>query len=662
MKKEFFNSILRTYNRSMLQVFFVCFGLMVLDFGLQAQTLDYENRVSIALKDGTQVVLYGRAQTLNSNFTGDYFYLPVGLTLGKKADGETPEFLFMKYTTEERTDAGGVQGALLHFLMEWGLTQEQEKEAQTLLTAKIKSMASSNPKFAGVTNPKILGPVDVKPDGENSFSTISGILKKKPSLVTSGTAPVLPGQKAAVAAKMDKNDAQLLASTFEKTRSITDVSVQLFFTYNVLYPAVDGQITVNWTKIQTQYEKFHASGQLVPDAPKGDDKDEYVQDSVAHIFYNTLVESKAIDIKLDDKLGNEVTAKITELFFQVFMNSIATLSHDQSGPVDPKTPSLNTEELMKKYQNAERWKIDVTRLESHYERKTEVYRLSYRLNVPQKMYILGNLAEWYDGVRHNKACVGSVNLNDPFFQHRDIHMILDIEGEKMFGDEVNYVTVNVRKRRTSGNPFTDQVTIDRDYLKAKGLKASVSYARGEDKNSDVYEYKTQWSLKGGQLYPPNPEYVKGDWEGITLAPPVTPREIEFECDLDQLKELGVRRATLQVRYQKYGQEMETNIPITVSAGNPLVKKTIYTDRETRGYVYRLVMTHETEGKLALEWDSKINDDYVYATVPDELRDKTSELFKKAIDMGKTVISTEGKIEKTSSILDKFKDVLDIVRN
>ena len=139
MKKEFFNSILRTYNRSMLQVFFVCFGLMVLGFGLQAQTLDYENRVSIALKDGTQVVLYGRAQTLNSNFTGDYFYLPVGLTLGKKADGETPEFLFMKYTTEERTDAGGVQGALLHFLMEWGLTQEQEKEAQTLLSAVLLS-------------------------------------------------------------------------------------------------------------------------------------------------------------------------------------------------------------------------------------------------------------------------------------------------------------------------------------------------------------------------------------------------------------------------------------------------------------------------------------------------------------------------------------------
>ncbi len=652
---------IKAFQKTLKTVLGLCLALMCMS-GF-AQTLDYENRIGLVLDDGTQVVLYGRAQTLNSNFTGDYYYLPVGLTLSKKEDGKTPEFLFMKYTTDETAALGGVQGALLHFLMEWGLSPAQEKDAQAKLTAKIKDLAKGNRKYAAVTNPKILGPVDVKPDGDNSFRIISGTLDKNPTLVTSGVAPMLPGLKAAVAAKMDKNDAQLLAATFEKTRSITDIDVQLFFTYNVLYPAVDGQITVNWTKIQTEYEKFHAQGYMIPDAPKGDDKDEYIQDSVVHTLYNSLVETKAIDIRLDDKLGNEVTAKITELFFNVFINSIASLSHDNEAPVDVSQKALNTEDMMKRYQNAERWKIDVQKLKSHYARKTEVYRLNYRLNVPQKMYLLGNLAEWYDGVRHNKACVGSVNLNDPFYQHREINMILDIEAENMFGQEVNYVTVNVRKRRNSGNPFTDQVTIDRDYLKNKGLKATVSYARGEDKNSDVYEYKTQWSLKGGRLFPEDPDYVQGDWEGLTLAPPVTPRTIQFEADLDQLKEMGIRRATLQVRYKKFGEEMETNIPITVSQGIPLVEQMIFTDRDTRGYVSRLVLTHENSGKLALDWDAKINDDYVFAMVPDELRDKTSELFKKAIDMGKTVISTnESKVEKADSILDKFKDVIDIVRN
>jgi hypothetical protein len=323
---------------------------------------------------------------------------------------------------------------------------------------------------------------------------------------------------------------------------------------------------------------------------------------------------------------------------------------------------MDTEEMMERYSNAEQWKISVSKLKSHYQRKVEVYRLSYRLNVPRKMYVLGNLAEWYDGVRDNKACVGSVNLNDPFYQHRDINMILDIEAEKMFGQEVNYVTVNVRKRRSSGNPFTEYVTIDRDYLKNKGLKASVSYARGDDQNADVYEYKTQWSLKGGRLYPAEPEWTTGDWEGITLAPPVTPRTIQFEADLDELKEMGIRRATLQVRYRKFDEEMETNIPITVSQGTPLVEQMIFTDRDTRGYVYRLVLTHEREGKLALDWESKINDDYVFATIPEALRDTESDVFRVAKQIGEVIAATpaDGKVSQADAILDKFKEVIDII--
>jgi hypothetical protein len=232
----------------------------------------------------------------------------------------------------------------------------------------------------------------------------------------------------------------------------------------------------------------------------------------------------------------------------------------------------------------------------------------------------------------------------------------------MFGQEVNYVTVNVRKRRSSGNPFTDQVTIDREYLKTNGLKANLTYARGEDKNSDVYEYKSQWSLKGGKLFPEEPDWITGDWEGLTLAPPVTPRTIQFEADLDQLKEMGVRRATLQVRYRKFGVEIETNIPITVSQGVPLVEQMIFTDRDTRGYVYRLVLTHEKEGKLALDWDSKINDDYVFATIPEALENKESDFFKVAKQLGELipVVQSDGKVSKADTILDKFKEVIDII--
>ena len=74
---------------------------------------------------------------MSPDYTGEYYYLPANLRLSKRTDS-TPEFLFLKYTTEETVEAGGVQGALMHFLMEWGLTADQEKELQAKLTVKIQ--------------------------------------------------------------------------------------------------------------------------------------------------------------------------------------------------------------------------------------------------------------------------------------------------------------------------------------------------------------------------------------------------------------------------------------------------------------------------------------------------------------------------------------------
>jgi glutamyl-tRNA reductase len=73
-----------------------------------------------------------------------------------------------------------------------------------------------------------------------------------------------------------------------------------------------------------------------------------------------------------------------------------------------------------------------------------------------------------------------------------------------------------------------------------------------------------------------------------------------------------------------------------------------------------VFNHTSKGKLALEWQSKVNDNYVYATIPDELKDENSDIFKKAVEAGKTVISATSDnakvVDATSSVLDLFKDI------
>lgn len=639
----------RLFSKLLFGGIFLCFlGIQ----GIQAQViLDSQNRVDVTLDDGTTVILFGKAKTRSNSFSNQYSYLPCNLHLSKRPDG-TPEFLFLKYTTEEREDAGGTQGALMHFLMEWGLNDQQLKEAQSKLRAKLNGLnKSSRSKYRGVRNPVIIGAADVDVEDGNSFRIISSVLTDDgmAKVVASGNASPLPGSKIAVAAKLDKNAAQLLAATFEKNRSITDVSLELSFNYNVLFPAVDGKIVIDWMKVQETIESFSSTYTHDDRDTKSGSDDRYTYNEVDSL-YQKAIEKKAVIFEIDKNTTNDETAdKIVESFMSVFTEA---LTDRDASAVNPPAQEEAEERPNTRYGNS--YVYNSSKAEKRYDRKREVYNLKYRVAIPKYIPLTGNLGSWYDGVRDNPNCIASVNLNDPFFQHRDINLILDLKAEDMFGKEVNYVTVNVRKRRSNGNDFEDHVTIDRDYLKERGVRAALTYARGEDKNPGVYEYKMQWSLSGGQIYPKNPQWIVGDWEGVTLAAPVLPRAVELEADIDELAENDIVRVTAAIRYYKFGKEVETNIPLTVSKQEPLIEETFFTDRDTQGYAYRLIFTHKTEGKLALPWETKINDDYIYASIPEELRDSESELFKEAKETGKNILESA-----KDKVLDKFKDILKV---
>lgn len=180
--------------------------LISLGIELSAQTvLDSQNKIAVTLKDGEIITLFGKANSLNPAFSNEYYYAPVNLRLSEKQNG-VPEFLFAKYTTDDREDSGGVQGAIMHLLMKWGLTQKQEKEATRLLRAKLKSLkGSGNPLYDSVDpdGAVIKGAIGIRP-GENAFQIISATLTGKGNRIVSGPAPLIPGSKVAVAAMMEK--------------------------------------------------------------------------------------------------------------------------------------------------------------------------------------------------------------------------------------------------------------------------------------------------------------------------------------------------------------------------------------------------------------------------------------------------------------------------
>ncbi len=633
---------------------------------INAQVLDSENKLTITLQDGTQVILYGKAISLSDRKSKEYYYLPTEPRLSKKKDG-TPQFMFLKYMTDETEQKGGISGALLHMLMEWGLTPEQKAEVSGIL---------KNGKQGAPKGSILKGAADVMPDGDQSFRIISAVLSDgtlAPKVITSSKAPTLPGSKMAVASKLDKNGAQLLAASFEKGHSITDLSVELAFKYTVRMPAAKGKAIIHWDKMKTQFEQDYASysvktgkksrsglfGTLVDifygkrEEVKSRSYDEM------HKFIEKLVEHDYITLKWEENMSDDRITKMREAFYQYFLDKMS-----QTASTDEVTPPTEKEKRdMPNIKYGRKYTFNRTFFESNFKSGTKIFRFDAKLAVNKYLTVTGNLASWYDGVRDNKNCVSSVLLNDPFYQTRTINFVLDLDAEEIFEKEVNYVTVNVRKKNNPEN--VKSITFDRKYLKENGITQAVNFARGEGNNSDIYEYKAQWSLRGGNLYPKNPQYVKGDLEGVTLYPPIKPVTIEFEADLDEMKEMGITRATLQLRYYKFGKEVQTNIPMTVSKGEPLIEKTIFMDKDSQGYAYQLVLNSKdaSKGKMALGWNVKINDDYVYASIPDALKNNDTDYVEKVIEAGKVLVKPKanGEVSKTESVLERFKDVLKVIK-
>ncbi|MGQ0738321.1 MAG: hypothetical protein ACT4OJ_04610 [Bacteroidota bacterium] len=638
------------FRKKGLAVFTVACFFVLHGYKAVAQNLGYRSKITIALTDGSLVTLYAQLDGSGKMATDskNYYYLPTQVLLAKDPRTKTPQFQFLNYVTEQREDQGGVSGALMHFLMQSGFTPEQLADMQAKLAAKIPGAI-------------VKGPVDLFAASDASSFTITSAVVSTgggmtKSLVTSGKAPLQQGGKVAVAANLDKNGAQLLAATFEKTSSITDLSVNLFYKYFVKVNGLKATFTIDYVKMEEVIKRDRISGKYTEDGHWFSQDEQTQTWTEIHKLYERMVEEKAITIDIDEGLPNETTAKITEMLFQLFLSLVAT-----PAPEKPQAPPPTEEEkaYLPGKNTAYEYKLRIVNRKNSKTTKKDVVHLNYDYMMPMELAVTQNLKTFYDAVRDNKSCIASVLIGgDNFYKHMDIRFVLDLEAKEMFDQEINYVTVNVKKKRNSGNDFTDRRTIDKQYMTEKGITASMTYAAGEDKNADMYEYMTQWSLRGGNVYPATPKWEKGQMEAVTLRPPVSPRLIEFEADLEKLKSTGISRITLQVRYKKYNEEIEENINVSPTQGQALAGKMLFMDRDTRGYVYRLIFNHITEGKLALPWSVKINDNYVYAVIPDELNNKTSALFINAAETAKTIVpaGADGKV-MTDKVLDQFKEVL-----
>ncbi|MES9897753.1 MAG: hypothetical protein ABW148_01880 [Sedimenticola sp.] len=579
-----------------------------------ALVLDDNKRITVKLKDGTDVSLIGAVRSSGGKI--DYYYLPpkAGVALNNK---KRPEFVMMKFITDKNAENGGVSGGLIHFLMTWGLSTKQTRELETALK-KVDSKG------------RLKGAVPMRPaSGDHpTFDIISATLKDDTmtqSLIGSGSAPLQPNGKAAAAARLTANGAQLLFATLDSDTAVGDISVAFNMGYDTQLPAAKGRVVIDWSKIQKNSEKIDVEYTATTTRGKngwcyyvwggcrGKKTVTYTYEEI-HNQFSYLMENKYIDFDFEENYTDERVNRIREAFINYFISS---MSQPTTEAPAPRTANEDEDEGIPDIKKGNSYTYNIEKINTLMAQKRQVFRMDYKLSVRWPFQIVGNIKDWYDDVKGDPSAVQEVILSDKFFDWRDIMFLVDADTQKIFEEQVNFVTVNVRKPRSAGM-FEDSVTIDKEFLATKGLRAAITYARGSDRSSDLYQYKTQWSLRGGDTWPKHASWKKGDWEGVTLAAPLKARTIELEGDLEELADSGFTRVSAQVRYSRLGKEQKETISLSVAKGEPLTQKTIFTDRNATGYAYRLVLNHKRFGKLALPWDSRINDDYIYAVIPPPL--------------------------------------------
>jgi hypothetical protein len=148
-----------------------------------------------------------------------YYYFPVNLRLSKTTNGQ-PEFSFLTYG---KNKGEPIDGSILHFLLVWGLTSEQERELVLQLEAR-DSLAVLN----GCVSLEVPseGP-SIAIEGKNE---IAGALQKSTS--PEMMAALTPDTKMAFAYRFNADQTSVFQKAMEQPASLKEVIAILNFKFH----------------------------------------------------------------------------------------------------------------------------------------------------------------------------------------------------------------------------------------------------------------------------------------------------------------------------------------------------------------------------------------------------------------------------------------------
>ncbi len=185
-------------------------GLGLLTSALQAQVPIYR----LTLKDSSTVDVFANPRV----GPHQYFYLPTKLRLATQSNGD-PQFSFLAYSPDDNEE---VSGAIMHLLVLWGLSFEEEQQATVNLRSRYDSL--------GVVS----GAAMVEPDSGKAYGIwakgdgrLADLLNK--SLTNAGSVPNSPGAKWAASFRFADAEAREMQKAMVQPSNFKQVNLSFYF-------------------------------------------------------------------------------------------------------------------------------------------------------------------------------------------------------------------------------------------------------------------------------------------------------------------------------------------------------------------------------------------------------------------------------------------------
>ncbi len=285
-------------------------------------------------------------------------------------------------------------------------------------------------------------------------------------------------------------------------------------------------------------------------------------------------------------------------------------SADSLGTLAPGKESLREE------QSAPAFSVLAT-LEMKKTKQTGTFHYDLNKYTPENLTLsfdenIGDLRK----LKADPAHFRSVNLDDPLFKQRELVAMVDGVNAQDFGQFVNFVSVQLRKKHESGEETQDEVRVDRNNFNKEGNNFKLMYGwKGDNDRRKWMEYEVQttWNLFGGRT-------IVEPWKKVTagaigLTPPLRRRFVTLDGSPETLQQADVRAITVQLFYDVAGAEQSKQLTLNVARGQVTDKVEILTTPEHPDYAYQLTWQLKGNRTLSTPRQNTVSDNLFVDELP-----------------------------------------------